>query len=200
MRIVLASRSPRRKALLEALGLTFDVIASEAEERLDGPPAALVIENARAKRDDVAARLAEPALVIGADTLVFLDGQALGKPNDIDEARTMLTRLSGKTHEVLTGLSLIDAGSGNTAEGYERTRVTFRSLDPDDINTFVQTVHPIDRAGAYTVDGPGSLLVARYEGCYQNVLGFPVVRFDRLLRELGHSLFALMDGGRSVFL
>lgn len=200
MRIVLASASARRKALLAALGISFDVIASTVTERLEGLPETVVTENARAKRDDVAAHLDAPALVMAADTLVFLDEHVLGKPAGPNEARSMLARLSGRTHQVLTGLSLIDTNTGGTAEGHESTDVTFRALAPAEIDTFVEAVNPIDRAGAYTVDGPGSLLVARYNGCYCNVLGLPIVRLDRLLRQIGYSLFELMDGRRASFL
>jgi septum formation protein len=101
---------------------------------------------------------------------------------------------------VLTGLALVDTATGRTAEGFESTDVTFRPLASHEIDRFVHAVRPTDRAGAYTVDGPGSLLVERYDGCYQNVLGLPIVRLDRLLRDLGYSLFNLMDPGRAVFL
>lgn len=199
-RIVLASASPRRKALLASLGLTFDVMVSGVEENADGPPADAVIANARAKRDDVARRLDASSLVIAADTLVVLRGRPLGKPADVDEARQMLRRLSGNTHQVLTGLAVSDMGAGLTAEGYESTDVIFRSLTEHEIDQFILAVHPVDRAGAYTVDGPGSLLVAGYRGCYQNVLGLPIVRLDLLLRAVGYSLFDLMDGNRAVYL
>lgn len=199
-RIVLASGSPRRRALLAALGVTFEVATSHVEERLEGDPAAMVIANARAKRDDVAARLSSPAVVIGADTLVFLEGHVLGKPANQDEARAMLQRLSNNTHQVLTGLSLIDTTSTKTSEGYESTDVTFRPIAPEEIDRFVQVVNPVDRAGAYTVDGPGSLLVERYNGCYQNVLGLPIVRLDALLRNLGICLFDRMDANCAAFL
>jgi septum formation protein len=199
-RIVLASASPRRKALLRALGLRLDVVTSGVDEDHGGSPADMVTGNARAKRDDVARRLDEPALVIAADTLVFLDEHVLAKPADPAEARAMLRMLSGRTHEVLTGVAVVDTGSGRAAEGHETTRVTFRELHEAEINAFVHAVNPVDRAGAYTVDGPGSLLVARYEGCYQNVLGLPMVRLDLLLRGIGRSLFDCMDGTRALFL
>lgn len=199
-RIVLASASRRRQALLRALGINFEVMVSDVEERFEGDPAAMVITNARAKRNDVAARIDGPALVIAADTLVFLGERILGKPADKDEARAMLAALSGRTHRVLTGLALLDKSSGKTAEGYEATDVTFRPLSAHEIDQFVATVHPIDRAGAYTVDGPGSLLIERYNGCYQNVLGFPIVRLDLLLREFGYSLFDLMNASECQFL
>jgi septum formation protein len=199
-RIVLASQSPRREALLSALGLRFEVAVSDAEEILEGAPEEVVVVNARAKRDDVAARLDSSALVIAADTLVFLGDDPLGKPADLAEAREMLTRLAGNMHQVLTGIAVVDTGTGRAAEGYESTDVTFRTLSREEIERFVEAVNPVDRAGAYTVDGPGSLLVARYGGCYQNVLGLPIVRLDQLLREVGYSLFDLMDGMRSSFL
>jgi len=199
-RLVLASASPRRQALLAALGLTFDIVATNVVETLEGDPAAVVVDNARAKRAEAASLLDTPAVVIAADTLVFLDGQALGKPTDAAGARAMLGALSGKTHEVLTGLAVIDTATGKNAEGFERTRVTFRSLTPREVDRFVETVNPVDRAGAYTVDGPGSLLVARYDGCYQNVLGLPIVRLDLLLREVGYGLFDAIDRGRARFL
>jgi nucleoside triphosphate pyrophosphatase len=199
-RIVLASGSPRRKALLAALGLRFEVVVSDAEEIHEGVPHEAVVGNACAKRDDVVGKLTAPALVIAADTLVFLGEEFLAKPCDLDEARAMVTRLSGKIHQVLTGLALVDTATGQTAEGYESTDVRFRTLDPAEIDRFVDVVRPTDRAGAYTVDGPGSLLVAGYDGCYQNVLGLPMVRLDCLLRELGYSLFDLMDPSRTVFL
>lgn len=200
VRLVLASQSPRRRALLSALGLTFDVVISGVDEHFEGTPEEMVISNARLKRDDVAAKLNETAVIIAADTLVFLEEHVLGKPADAGEARRMLARLSGNTHQVLTGLSLVDTGSGRTAEGFEATDVTFRALTPDEIERFVAAVNPVDRAGAYTVDGPGSLLVARYDGCYQNVLGLPIVRLDGLLRQLGYSLFEMMDAAGCRFL
>lgn len=197
---MLASGSPRRHALLGALGLEFDVVVSHAPEIFEGKPDEIVVTNARAKRDEVAKHLDRPAIVIAADTLVFREHHVLGKPADLQEARTMLRILSGNTHQVLTGLSLIDTRTGRSAEGYESTDVTFRTLTEDEIDRFVEAVNPVDRAGAYTVDGPGSLIVAGYTGCYQNVLGFPMVRLDLLFRELGYSLFTLMDGSRSRFL
>ena len=200
-KLVLASGSPRRRALLAALGIAFEVVASQAEERFEGPPEEMVVRNARAKRNDVARGLGAPALVIGADTLVFLDGQVLGKPRDLEEARGFLARLSGRGHQVFTGLSILDMASGNEAEGFEKTEVVFRPLTPEEIESFIRAVNPLDRAGAYTVDGLGSLLVERYNGCYPNVLGLPIVRLDKLLRQLGLSLFAVLDstgGGRQA--
>jgi septum formation protein len=198
--IILASGSPRRRALLRALGVPFEVVVSNAEESFNGAPAEMVVGNARVKRDDVAGKLSQPALVIAADTLVFLGDRVLGKPAGRDEAKEMLAALSGNTHRVLTGLALLDSLTGKSAEGYEETGVTFRHLSFEEIDRFVDAVNPVDRAGAYTVDGPGSLLVARYDGCYQNVLGFPIVRLDGLMRELGYSLFNLFIAEECRFL
>ncbi len=199
-RIVLASASPRRRALLAALGIEFDVVTSDVEEIFEGVPEEIVVVNARKKRDDVARCLDKPALVIAADTLVFLDEHVLGKPANLEEAVEMLSRLSGRTHQVITGLSAADTGAKRTAEGFETTDVTFRTLSRSEINAFVDAVRPMDRAGAYTVDGPGSLMVERYDGCYQNVLGLPMVRLDKVLRELGYNLFEMMNGHRAQFL
>jgi septum formation protein len=199
-RFILASASPRRRALLEALGIEIEVVPSVADETFEGSPREMVALNARRKRDEVAARIQPPGIVIAADTLVFLEEQPLGKPADLDEARAMLRRLSGVTHEVMTGVAVVDTESGVSAEGVEVTRVTFCALQDAQIGTFVDAVHPLDRAGAYTVDGPGSLLVARYEGCYQNVLGLPMVCLDGLLQRLNCDLFRYIDKNRATFL
>lgn len=199
--LVLASGSPRRRALLSALGVAFEVITSDAPEVDTGKvPAAIVEANARNKRDAVAARLKTPSIVVAADTLVFLEEQILSKPGSRDEAIAMLQRLSGNTHQVVTGMALINQQTGATIEGSETTNVTFRILSLPEIERFVDAVNPLDRAGAYTVDGPGSLLVARYDGCYQNVLGLPIVRLDQLLRRIDVYLFDRMDPKQAQFL
>ena len=167
---------------------------------MDGSPRDAVLANARAKRDDVAATLESPALVIAADTLVVLDELVLGKPADAAEARAMLEQLSGETHQVMTGVAVVDTASRQAAHGVEVTDVSFRTLAPAEIDSFIEAVNPVDRAGAYTVDGPGSLLVERYDGCYQNVLGLPMVLLDNRLRQIGHNLFELLDHRRAVFL
>ncbi len=186
--------------MLEALGIDLSVQVSDVSESLDGIPHEVVRKNAAAKRDDVSCGLSHPAMVIAADTIVVLEGQIMGKPADLDEARSMLGRLSGRIHEVLTGVAVVNTETGGKAEGLERTEVTFRTLREKDIARFVEAVRPLDRAGAYTVDGPGSLLVARYNGCYQNVLGLPIVLLDTLLAELGDGLFDRMRADSARFL
>ena len=200
-KIVLASASPRRRALLAALGIEFSVCAANIEECDYGDtPAGIVEANARAKSSAISVRTEEDALIIAADTLVFLDETVLSKPETLEHARRMLRELSGNTHQVVTGLAVLDTKTGRAAIGSENTDVTFRPLEAGEIDRFVETVRPLDRAGAYTVDGPGSLLVSRYDGCYQNVLGLPVVRLDKLMRSLGYSLFSLMNPDRASFL
>jgi septum formation protein len=199
--LILASGSPRRQSLLGALGVEFRIVTSNAHEPNTGDsPAEIVIRNAMIKRDDVATHIDEPAIIIAADTLVFYEEHVLPKPVDLDDARRMIRLLSGKTHQVLTGLALIDTETAQCVEGSETTDVTFRELSDDEIAHFVHIVEPLDRAGAYTVDGPGSLIVAGYRGCYQNVLGLPMVRLYGLMSELGVDLFAAMDKAGAKFL
>lgn len=199
--LILASGSPRRQALLGALGVPYRIVTSNAHEPNTGDtPAEIVIQNAIIKRDDVAAGIDEPAIIIAADTLVFYEEHVLPKPTDLDDARRMLRLLSGKTHQVLTGLALVDTATGRRVEAAETTGVTFRELNDDEIDHFVHIVEPLDRAGSYTVDGPGSLIVAGYHGCYQNVLGLPMVRLYHLLQDLDLDLFAAMDKEGARFL
>ena len=199
-RIILASASPRRRALLESLGIPIEVVTSDADEHVNGTPAHVATDNARIKRDTIMAGVEGHAAVIAADTIVVVDGSILNKPADLDEARAMIRRLAGRTHEVITGLAVGDTASGKRLDTYEVTRVTFRDLHADEIDAFVEAVRPLDRAGAYTVDGPGSLLVARYDGCFYNVLGLPLVALDNLLRGIELHLFRRMDGRKASFL
>lgn len=200
-RLILGSGSPRRKALLAALGVPFNVMRSDADEIFEGPSPSWIVEtNACRKRDDVAQRVEEPAIIIAADTLVFWKGHVLGKPADRTEAIATLRKLSGHTHEVCTGLALIDTRTGRRIQGTEVTHVMFRNLTDSEIDRFVDVVNPVDRAGAYTCDGPGSLLVSGFQGCYHNVLGLPIIRLDLLLRELNFHLFDHLDADAARFL
>ncbi len=200
-KIILASASPRRRALLEALGIDFEVRVADIEECDAGTlPAGIVEANAERKCRAVGNVVEEDALIIAADTLVFLDEAVLSKPISLDDAREMLRQLSGNTHQVITGIAILDNAANRMVTGAESTDVTFRPLSETEIKRFVDTVRPLDRAGAYTVDGPGSLLVSRYDGCYQNVLGLPIVRLDKLLRTIGYSLFELMHPEKTRFL
>ncbi len=188
--LVLASASPRRAELLRQVGIAFEVRISDVAEDGDAPgvdPAAVVELHARQKALDVAAG-APGRLVLGADTVVVLDGRVLGKPGDADEAREMLRALSGRTHEVITGVALARQDGAEAevlALEHVRTKVTFRDLREAEIEAYVAGGEPMDKAGAYGIQGRGALLVRKIEGCYSNVVGLPLSRTWEMLTALG---------------
>ena len=182
--VVLASASPRRRELLEAAGIAPLVDAAMGAE-LEDPAfglAALVTANARAKAREVAARHPR-SVVLGADTLVWLDGTPLGKPPGLDEARQMLRQLSGRVHEVATGVHLLRMEPRQQAEFHEITRVRFRTLDESIIDRYLASVDVLDKAGAYALQEHGDLLVETVEGSRSNVIGLPVERTMAALRH-----------------
>lgn len=182
--IVLASQSPRRAALLRQLGIPFDVIHNEVDETLPPgtDPREAVVRLAKAKAESVAAHL-KRGLVIGADTVVVHQGHILGKPHDAADAVQMLRRLSGDTHQVYTGFSLVQVGQGSV-EDVEVTAVTFRDLSDWEIEDYVATGAPLDKAGAYGIQERASIFVSAIEGDYANVVGFPLTRFVLAWRRL----------------
>lgn len=184
--LILASNSPRRRQLLQQMGLSFRVVTARVSETLPAgcDLAAGVMEIARRKARAVARREAE-GLILGADTLVVLNGEALGKPAGPQEAYDMLTRLQGREHRVITGVALVDAGSGACLLEHEITRVWMRVLTPREIWRYVATGEPLDKAGAYGIQGKGALLVERIEGCYFNVVGLPLGKVAGLLERFG---------------
>lgn len=189
MSIILASRSPRRRELLGQIGLRgFRVVESNAEERMEGnpSPAELVEELSLRKARAVREQSDEEDLVIGADTVVALDGAVLGKPADEREAFAMLSALSGSRHRVYTGLTLLQGERAETE--HEETLVTFRDLEPDEITNYIATGEPMDKAGAYGIQGLGSLLVSHLEGDYFNVMGLPLFRLGQMLGRFGVKL------------
>ncbi|MDI3318059.1 MAG: Maf family protein [Bacillota bacterium] len=205
MRLILASSSPRRRALLEALGLSFEVIPPDVDEpRQDGLPPGRVVERlALRKALAVARRLAaggppqpEPAWVLGSDTVVVLDGEILGKPADAAEAAAMLGRLAGRTHTVYSGIALVPVrpgageppGEGEARVAHQRTEVHLRALRPGEAERYVATGEPMDKAGAYAAQGRGAVLIEWIRGDYTNVVGLPV---PLLLEHL-----AALDRGR----
>lgn len=190
LQLVLASASPRRRELLERLGIPFKVSVSKAEENIDRgnlTPEQLARELALLKAKDVA-RTLEDGLVIGADTIVVLDDEILGKPKSREEAGRMLHLLSGRSHQVITGLALVEAGGGRVQLTSEVTTVWFRRLDPGEVEWYLDTGEPMDKAGAYGIQGKGSILVDRIEGCYFNVVGLPLTRLYLMLKERGYPL------------
>lgn len=174
MRLVLASSSPRRRELLQQAGLEFEIVPSPAEEVHDAAmaPEALCELNARLKAEAVA-RLHPDAVVIGSDTLVFLDQTPLGKPADLDEARQMLRRLSGRSHVVCTAVCVMRHGQAVDLF-HDNTEVRFKSLEEADIEAYLAEVNPLDKAGAYGIQEQGERIIEGIEGRYDTVMGLPV--------------------------
>ena len=182
MNLVLASASPRRRELLQTAGLQFSVRVSDADETIppNTPPHEAVQLLAKQKAAAVA-KLCPKDLVIGADTVVTLDGDILGKPRDAADAARMLRMLSGKTHDVFTGVCLMHAGKAETF--FEQTCVTFYPLTDGEIADYIATGEPMDKAGAYGIQGRGCTLVKKINGDYFNVVGLPVAALYRKLEE-----------------
>lgn len=176
MRIVLASSSPRRRQLLEEAGLKFEIAVSPAEELHDADmaPSALCEWNATLKATAVAATRPD-AFVIGADTLVFIDDRPLGKPKDLDEAHEMLRTLSGRTHQVCTGVSIVPP-QGEPFSFHDITEVTFLPLDDAAIHDYFSHVNPLDKAGAYGIQESGEKIISAISGQFDTVMGLPVAR------------------------
>ncbi|MGD8718579.1 MAG: nucleoside triphosphate pyrophosphatase [Candidatus Zixiibacteriota bacterium] len=188
--LILASTSPRRFYLLREAGIPFDVVApgNVAEDSLPGEHAEdMVVRHARAKAGAVAPDY-PGRLVLGADTVVVLDGEVYGKPKDDADARRMLGILQGRTHTVFTGLALLDAAGGREISDVEATEVSIAPLSPDKIAYYVETGEPADKAGAYAIQGRGSLLVERVDGDYFNVVGLPLFRLTKLFESLGYDV------------
>jgi septum formation protein len=186
VRIVLASQSPRRRELLSLIGIPHEVRPADLDESLlpGESPTEHAERLARSKAETIAAR--EPrAVVIGSDTIVVLDGDVLGKPRDTAEAAAMLRRLSGRTHTVQTAVAV--ARNGHTVSGVESVEVTFRPLDDTQIEAYIATGEPMDKAGAYGIQGYGAVIVERVHGDYFAVMGLALGRLVSLLEAVGVS-------------
>ncbi len=188
--IILASNSPRRRELLGQIGLSFSTVPSDVDEQAHAgeSPESYARRVALDKARVVAAR-EERGIIIAADTIVVLGDCILGKPADSRDAVRMLTLLSGKVHVVITGLAVIDAAGGKTETGTSLTRVWFRTLSQEEILSYVKSGEPLDKAGAYGIQGKGALLVRQIEGCYFNVVGLPLSLLGELLQKFYISLF-----------
>ena len=175
--LILASESPRRAELLRQLRPEFQIVPSSAAEVIDEQlsPLELCQLNAHRKARAVAKKIPD-ALVLGADTLVFLDGEIMGKPRDLPDARRMLARLQGRTHQVVTGVSLIHLRGRRERLFAVSTDVAFRPLDESQINGYLSRMNPLDKAGAYAIQEHGDLIVSEISGSYSNVVGLPVER------------------------
>ena len=193
--LVLASQSSRRVTLMRQLGLPFEQLPSPEPEPslLDGPPTEQVLEAALAKARAVHRLLQEQldeerfTIVIGADTVVYLGDTILGKPADAIEATAMLNALSGRIHEVYTGLALI-CSDDRQLRDFTMTRVSMRPLSEAEISAYIRTGEPLDKAGAYGIQGWGARFIEYIEGCYYNVVGLPLARLCTLLTEAGYDL------------
>lgn len=185
-RLILASASPRRRELLAELGVAFDVVAAEVAEHEEAStdPRVMVAHNAALKADWVAARHPD-AIVLGADTTVFIDGHALNKPADAAEARAMLRRLSGRTHTVFTGLAVRRGCDGLAIDASAASEVTFKTLDEATIETYLSRVNTLDKAGGYAIQEQGGLIVAGYQGSFSNIVGLPLETTKQILTRCG---------------
>ncbi len=184
-KIVLASTSPRRRELMESLGVPFDVIAPEGVEEIqEGDPREVVTINASAKASKVADGLCG-GLVVGADTVVVVDDIIMGKAEDPPEAREMIEALTGRMHRVLTGLAVVDAKTGRMDVAAVETKVWMHSLTDEEIWDYVSTGEPMGKAGGYAIQGAGGALVERIEGCFENVVGLPLSRLRSMLGGFG---------------
>lgn len=199
MDILLASASPRRRELLKQIGVEFTVIPANGEEIITkSEPSEVVMELAAAKAGEICdGRIAgkrnrHDALVIGADTVVVCDGQILGKPKDESGARKMLTMLSGRTHEVYTGVALFlwKQGAATRKIFYEKTEVTMYPIRGFEVRAYIDSGEPMDKAGAYGIQGLGAKFIRKINGDYNNVVGLPLARIYQEMAELGIDISA----------
>jgi len=184
MKIILASGSPRRHELLKMIGIeNFEIIADTAEEELYPglSPEHTVCKIALQKAKNVAQKCNDDDLIIAADTLVYLDGAPLGKPKDTTDAAKMLSALSGRSHIVYTGVALLRGDTHIT--GAEQTKVTFREMSESEIEAYIKTGEPMDKAGSYGAQGRGAIFIERIEGEFFNVMGLPLCRLSIMLRD-----------------
>ena len=184
-KIILASASPRRRELLAQIGLEFEVITSDTDESFENsmPVEEIVKKLALEKAHAVAEQVSDNSIIIGADTVVYYDGIILGKPQNEAQARDMLTMLSGNTHQVLTGFAVIRLGDNKVVAHYEKTNVTFRLLSEDEIDNYIKTKEPFDKAGGYGIQGLGATFVSGINGDYNNVVGLPLCSLSQCLKN-----------------
>lgn len=181
--LILASGSPRRRELLDLMGLTYTVETPDVDESYSGRPAETVMEISRRKAAAVAARHAD-SMIIAADTLVFAEGP-LGKPHTPERAKEMLRSLAGNWHHVYTGITVINTRSGRILRNVDKTRVHIVPMTKEEIDAYVATGEPLDKAGAYGIQGMGGMFVDRIDGSYSNVVGLPMAMLRTMLAQIG---------------
>ncbi|MGM7636520.1 Maf family protein [Bacillus sp. Hm123] len=182
--LILASSSPRRKELLQRIGLPFTVIVSEVDETISHPMSSEeTVRQLASRKAHAVAKHHEQAVVIGADTIVVLDEEILGKPKDRSEAKRMLSKLSGREHSVYTGVTIVQGKKEHVF--YEKTNVTFWELSDEEVEAYLDSGEPFDKAGAYGIQGIGAVLVKKIDGDYFSVVGLPVASLYRQLQRFG---------------
>ena len=181
--LILASGSPRRRELLDLMGLTYTVETPDADESFSGRPSETVMEISRRKAAAVAARHSD-SIIIAADTLVFADS-ILGKPHTPERAKEMLRSLVGNWHHVYTGITVINTRSGRILRNVDKTRVHLVPMTEQEIDAYVATGEPLDKAGAYGIQGMGGMFVDRIDGSYSNVVGLPMSMLRTMLAQIG---------------
>lgn len=184
MKIILASKSPRRREILEVMGVEFETDVADVDESVSGElsPVEAVCEISKRKAKAVLERHGDDEIIISADTVVVIDGKIIGKPKDKEDAFNIIKSLSGRTHEVYTGFTV--CGKGKTKTDFEVTKVHFKQLCDDDIRRYVATGEPMDKAGAYGIQQKGNLFVEYIHGDYYNVVGFPISKICVTIKEI----------------
>lgn len=194
---VLASSSPRRLAILQQIGIQPEVMVSAAAEIKDGAPEDVVKANALAKGQAVAA-LVKDKIVIASDTVVAIEGKILGKPKDEAEALVMLLELAGKSHWVYSGVALIDSDTGETLVDFDKTEVFFAPAEQADLERYIRTGEPMDKAGAYGIQEMGALLVEKINGDYYTVMGLPLAKLKKMLTDWQINLWDYVQKNKEI--
>ena len=187
MKVVLASASERRQELLKRIVDKFDIIISdfnEDEVKLKSDVSDYVKEIALGKANDVANKIKEPSVIIGVDTIVTINNKVLGKPKDKEDAFNMLSELSGKVHKVYSGIAIINTRTNEVLQDSVCTEVVFSTLSNDEIREYIESGEPLDKAGAYGIQGKGGVFVEKINGCYYNVVGLPLNKIKNMLNNL----------------
>lgn len=184
-KLILASASPRRKELLENLGYEFQIIPADIDETVNGSksPEEIVKELALQKASHIANNIDYPAVIIGSDTIVVIDNTILGKPENTEDAYKMLKLLSGRSHQVISGIAIIDTSNNNKIVESASSDVYFRPISEKEITDYISTKEPMDKAGAYAIQGLASTFIEKINGCYNNIVGLPLFKVTRALKE-----------------
>lgn len=186
--MILASKSPRRKEILQQMGFNLEIKVKEIEEVSDKVELIdQIIDISKMKVEEVA-RENENSFVVGADTLVEIDGKALGKPRDKKEAKEMLKMLSGKNHRVITALTLVNVEKNICISDYVKSEVYFKEISEEEIDWYISTGEPMDKAGSYGIQGLGAMFVEKIEGDFFSIMGFPINKFMNILKDIGISV------------